>query len=76
MKPLLWILQSAFGCRHTQMSRVFTIKNRTYQVCFECGRECEYSLASMHRVPPSVAVKRHAPLDKVEQAKPRELSLS
>jgi hypothetical protein len=21
------------------MSRVFTIKNRTYRVCFDCGRE-------------------------------------
>jgi hypothetical protein len=69
MKPLLWILQSAFGCHHTQMSRVFTIKNRTYQVCFECGRECEYSLASMHRVRSSVAGNRYAPPDTVERAK-------
>ena len=69
MKPLLWILQSVFGCHHAQMSRVFTIKNRTYQVCFECGRECEYSLAAMHRVHSSVVVSRYAPLDTVEQAK-------
>ena len=69
MKPLLWILQSAFGCHHTRMSRVFTIKNRTYQVCFECGRECEYSLASMHPVRSSVVANRPAPLDTVEQAK-------
>jgi hypothetical protein len=70
MKPLLWILQSAFGCHHRQMSRVFTIKKRTYQVCFECGRECEYSLASMHRVRSGLAVNRDAPRGTVEQADP------
>jgi hypothetical protein len=69
MKPLLGILQSVFGCHHAQMGRVFTIKNRTYQVCFDCGRECEYSLASMHRVRSSVAVNRYAPPDTGEQAK-------
>ena len=39
MKPLLDIFQSIFGCRHRHMSRVFTIKLRTYRVCFDCGRE-------------------------------------
>lgn len=39
MKPLGWIFQFAFGCRHRHLSRVFTIKNRTYRVCFDCGRE-------------------------------------
>ncbi len=39
MKPLRWILQFAFGCRHHHLSRVFTIKHRTYRVCFDCGRE-------------------------------------
>ena len=46
MKHLLWIFQFAFGCHHRQLSRVFTIKKRTYQVCVECGREFEYSWAS------------------------------
>jgi hypothetical protein len=41
MKPVLWIFQFAFGCHHKQVSRVFTIKRRTYQVCFKCGREFE-----------------------------------
>ena len=48
MKPLLWILQFVFGCHHSQLSRVFTIKKRTYQVCVECGREFEYSWELMH----------------------------
>ena len=39
MKSLMWILRLAFRCRHNQMSRVFTIKGRTYQVCFKCGEE-------------------------------------
>jgi hypothetical protein len=50
MTPLLWILHSAFGCHHRQMSRVFTINKRTYRVCFQCGQEFEYSWASMHSV--------------------------
>ena len=55
MKPLHWISQLAFGCNHGQLSRVFTIRKRTYQVCFECGREFEYSWALMHSVPSSGA---------------------
>ena len=39
MKALLGIFQFVFGCRHRQMSRVFTIKRRTYRVCFDCGQE-------------------------------------
>ena len=44
MKPLLGILHSAFGCYHRQISRVFTIRKRTYRVCFQCGKESEYFL--------------------------------
>jgi hypothetical protein len=43
----LRIYQFAFGCRHTQLSGVFTINRRTYQVCFDCGQEQEYSWARM-----------------------------
>jgi hypothetical protein len=39
MKPFSSLLQFIFGCRHRHMSRVFTIKYRTYKVCFDCGRE-------------------------------------
>jgi hypothetical protein len=35
MNLLLWIYQFAFGCHHRHMSRVFTIKYRTYRVCFD-----------------------------------------
>lgn len=39
MKLLRGFIQFIFGCRHRHMSRVFTIKHRTYRVCFDCGRE-------------------------------------
>ncbi len=39
MKPFSRIFQFFFGCRHHHLSRVFTIKSRTYKVCFDCGRE-------------------------------------
>ena len=40
---LLRIFERFFGCRHRTLSRVFTIRKRTYQVCVGCGREFEYS---------------------------------
>jgi hypothetical protein len=39
MKLFLGVFQFIFGCRHRHLSRVFTIKHRTYKVCFDCGRE-------------------------------------
>jgi hypothetical protein len=33
------VFQFIFGCRHRHLSRTFTIKHRTYKVCFDCGRE-------------------------------------
>ena len=36
---LLAGFQFVFGCRHRHLSRVFTIQNRTYKVCFDCGWE-------------------------------------
>lgn len=39
MNSLLRIFQFAFGCHHGHLSRVFTIKKRTYKVCLDCGEE-------------------------------------
>lgn len=36
-----------FGCRHAELSRVFTIGGRTYRVCWSCGARFHYSLANM-----------------------------
>jgi len=49
MKPFSSVLQFIFGCQHRHMSRVFTIKLRTYKVCFDCGRE--FDLPSAGRPP-------------------------
>jgi hypothetical protein len=48
MKSLRWLFRFALECHHDQLSRVFTIENRTYQVCLKCGKECEYSWGLMH----------------------------
>jgi hypothetical protein len=39
MNPLARMFPFVFVCRHRHLSRVFTIKNRTYKVCFDCGEE-------------------------------------
>jgi len=69
MKPLLWILQSAFRCHHKHMSRVFTIKKRTYQVCCDCGEEFDYSWALMHPGQAGGTANAQASLNIVGQGK-------
>jgi hypothetical protein len=49
MNPLLWIFQFAFECHHRHLSRVFTIKHRSYRVCFDCGREFDLPKARAAR---------------------------
>ena len=68
MNPLLSIFQFIFGCHHRHLSRVFTIKKRTYQVCFECGGEFEYSWELMHSMRSSVAANAYGPLNGVKEA--------
>ena len=41
------LLNFLFGCHHTTLSRVFTIRRRTYRVCCDCGTEFDYSLDTM-----------------------------
>jgi hypothetical protein len=49
-----------FECHHSEMSRVFTIKHRTYQVCLECGKEVDYSLSLMHSLPSNASDNAYA----------------
>jgi hypothetical protein len=35
------------ACRHRHQSRPFTLNNKTYTVCLDCGKEIGYSLANM-----------------------------
>jgi hypothetical protein len=54
MNPLRWMFQFAFCCHHGHLSRVFTIKKRTYKVCLDCGEE--FVLPDPYHTPlPSVA---------------------
>lgn len=41
------LLDFLFGCHHSDLSRVFTIRRRTYRVCCDCGAEFDYSLRRM-----------------------------
>jgi len=59
-KTLLGLFRFLFECHHNDVSRVFTIKHRTYRVCFECGRELDYSLERMCTVPPRAADNAYA----------------
>lgn len=34
--PLSWLTR-VFGCWHQEMSRPFTLRAKSYQVCLECG---------------------------------------
>jgi hypothetical protein len=68
MKLLLRVFQCAFGCHHRQLSRVFTIEERTYQVCIECGKEFEYSWALMRSLRSNVADNAYAPLNAARRA--------
>jgi hypothetical protein len=66
---MIWIFQFAFGCHHDQLSRVFTIKQRTYKVCMECGEEFDYSWARMHIQRPAVADPVYVPLNTARHPK-------
>lgn len=56
---LLQALEMLFGCHH-QLSRVFTIQRRTYQVCLDCGREFGYSWELMRSMPASDGADAYA----------------
>lgn len=60
--------QFLFGCYHHQLSRVFTIRRHTYEVCVVCGREFECSWELMHRQRRTVADNAYAPLTTARQA--------
>jgi len=57
-----FILEFLFGCRHGTMSRVFTIRGRSYQVCCDCGFTREYSLETMSATHKSTCHDRPAEL--------------
>lgn len=67
MSVLRWLLHVLFRCRHRHLTRVFTIRNRTYQVCTECGSEVDYSWELMRSVQPTPDRNEYAPLNGVSR---------
>ncbi len=51
-----------FGCRHAELSRVFTIGGQTYRVCCTCGTRFSYSLANMRMGRRFVDIPERVPL--------------
>jgi hypothetical protein len=45
--PVARALDYAFGCRHSNLSRVFTLADRSYKVCCDCGASFDYSWKDM-----------------------------
>lgn len=41
-----------FGCRHTRLTRPFTLEQETYKVCLDCGRKVYYSRERMEPLTP------------------------
>jgi hypothetical protein len=44
LSDLFW---RVFGCHHSNVSRPFTLRSRTYRVCCDCGAEFDYSLETI-----------------------------
>jgi hypothetical protein len=63
MAPFGRIIPWLFECHHRKLSRVFTINQRTYQVCLDCGRELDYPWERMGSVEPYVPATRVATED-------------
>ena len=36
-----------FGCSHSSLTRIFTVKEETYRVCLDCGKHIPYSPVTM-----------------------------
>src|SRR5437763_11529621 len=45
--PLANVIEFAFGCHHTNLSRVFTIEGRSYKVCCNRGAKFDSSVQTM-----------------------------
>ena len=48
--PFASALEFALGCHHRHLSRVFTLRGRSYKVCCDCGQTFDYSLLTMSTV--------------------------
>jgi len=49
---LNFFTQILFGCSHTRLTRPFTLKEETYKVCLDCGKQIYYSAREMRPLTP------------------------
>jgi hypothetical protein len=49
---LAFMVDLLFGCRHAHLSRPFTIEERSYKICLDCGQEMPYSVEAMRLLRP------------------------
>ena len=49
---LTYLFDLLFGCRHTHLSRPFTLEDRSYKICLDCGQERPYSVEAMRLLHP------------------------
>ena len=68
MKFLRWIFQFVFGCHHSKLGGVFTIKKRAYQVCFGVWTGFVYSWALMRSILMNRATNTYAPRNSARHA--------
>jgi uncharacterized protein (DUF983 family) len=68
MKPIDWVFENVPWCYHGRLSRVFTINNRTYQVCLKCGHEFDYSWSRMRQIAAADVPLINVPLSTVRRA--------
>ena len=47
-----FLVDLLFGCRHTHLSRPFTLEDRSYKICLDCGQELPYSVEAMRLLRP------------------------
>ena len=48
------IINFLFGCGHHNLTRPFTLENRTYKVCLDCGHEVAYQWEPVRNPPTPV----------------------
>jgi len=61
VRAILNFLYEVFlGCSHQHLTRPFTLKNETYMVCLDCGKQVFYSMETMHTVSARDVRRKHA----------------
>ncbi len=49
---LAFMVDLFFGCHHSHLSRPFTLEDRSYKICLDCGQEMPYSVEAMRLLRP------------------------